>query len=71
MTIPAGTTVIWNNDEQAKHTVTADDGLFDSGDQALGESYSFTFAEPGDYPYFCRYHGDVGGVGMAGTIHVQ
>lgn len=71
MTIPVGTTVVWTNDEQAKHTVTADDGLFDSGDQGLGESYSYTFTEPGSYPYFCRYHGDVDGVGMAGTINVQ
>ena len=71
MTVPVGTTVIWVNDEQAKHTVTADDDTFDSGDQGLGESYSYTFTQPGTYHYFCRYHGDVGGVGMAGTIHVE
>jgi plastocyanin len=71
ITIPAGTTVIWVNDEQPKHTATADDGAFDSGDQGLGDSFSYTFAEPGNYPYFCRYHGDVGGVGMAGVITVQ
>ncbi|MFN8590397.1 MAG: cupredoxin family copper-binding protein [Thermomicrobiales bacterium] len=71
VTIPAGTTVIWVNDETAKHTVTADDLSFDSGDQSLGVSYSHTFADPGVYPYFCRYHGDVGGLGMAGTIVVQ
>ena len=70
MTIPAGTTVIWVNDERPKHTATADDGLFDSGDQGLGDDFAYTFAEPGSYPYFCRYHGDVGGVGMAGTIEV-
>lgn len=71
LTVPAGTTVIWINDERAKHTATADDDAFDSGDQSLGDSYHFTFAEPGVYPYFCRYHGDVGGVGMAGTIVVE
>jgi plastocyanin len=71
MTIPVGTTVIWANDEQPKHTATADDGLYDSGDQNFGDSYSYTFDEPGIYPYFCRYHGDVGGVGMAGTITVD
>lgn len=71
ITIPAGTTVIWVNDEQPKHTATADDGAFDSGDQSLGDSYSYTFAEPGSYPYFCRYHGDEGGVGMAGVITVK
>jgi plastocyanin/uncharacterized membrane protein YozB (DUF420 family) len=71
MTVPSGTTVIWVNDEVAKHTATADDGLFDSGDQSLGDTYSYTFSEPGTYPYFCRYHGDVGGIGMAGTITVD
>lgn len=71
VTIPAGTTVIWVNDERPKHTATADDGLFDSGDQNLGDSFSYTFTEPGTYPYFCRYHGDVGVVGMAGVITVE
>jgi len=71
LTIPAGTTVIWVNDEQAKHTVTADDGSFDSGDLELGASYTYTFTKPGTYKYFCRYHGDVGGIGMAGTVIVK
>jgi plastocyanin len=71
ITIPAGTTVTWINDERAKHTATADDGSFDSGDQSLGQRYSLTFDEPGVHPYFCRYHGDVNGVGMAGTIVVE
>ena len=71
LTIPAGTTVVWVNDERAKHTATADDERFDSGDQSLGDEYAYTFAEPGVYPYFCRYHGDVGGVGMAGVIVVE
>jgi plastocyanin len=71
LTIPAGTTVVWVNDERAKHTATADDELFDSGDQPMGDEYAYTFAEPGVYPYFCRYHGDVDGVGMAGVIVVE
>jgi plastocyanin len=71
VTIPVGTTVIWVNDERAKHTATADDGLFDSGDQNLGDSFTYTFNAPGRYPYYCRFHGDVDGVGMAGTIVVE
>ncbi|MDQ3227982.1 MAG: plastocyanin/azurin family copper-binding protein, partial [Chloroflexota bacterium] len=71
LTIPAGTTVTWVNDEQPKHTATSDDGLFDTGDQLLGDSYSHTFDAPGIYPYYCRYHGDIDGVGMAGTIVVE
>jgi plastocyanin len=71
LTIPTGATVVWINEERPKHTATADDGRFDSGDQRLGDSYAYTFNEPGIYPYFCRYHGDVGGVGMAGVIVVE
>ena len=71
LTIPAGTSVIWVNDEQAKHTVSADEGQFDSGDQELGVRFTYTFTEAGTYRYFCRYHGDVDGVGMAGTIVVE
>ena len=71
LTIPTGTTVVWVNDEQAKHTVSADEGQFDSGDQELGVRYTYTFTEAGTYRYFCRYHGDVDGVGMAGTIVVE
>lgn len=71
LTIPVGTTVIWVNDEQPKHTASADDGSFDSGDQELGVRYTYTFTKPGTYRYYCRYHGDVGGVGMAGTITVK
>jgi plastocyanin/uncharacterized membrane protein YozB (DUF420 family) len=71
LTIPTGTTVVWVNDEQAKHTVSADEGQFDSGDQELSVRYTYTFTEAGTYRYFCRYHGDVDGVGMAGTIAVE
>jgi plastocyanin len=71
LTVPIGTTVVWVNDERSEHTVTAEDNDFDSGDQQLGESFSYTFSEPGTFRYYCRFHGDVGGVGMSGTITVK
>ncbi len=51
-TVPVGTTVTWINNDEAEHTVTASDGLFDSGNimttnVAPGASFSFTFNEPG------------------------
>lgn len=71
VTVDVGTTVVWINKERAKHTVTADDGSFDSGDQEMENVFQHTFDTPGTYPYYCRYHGDKGVVGMAGTIIVQ
>jgi plastocyanin/uncharacterized membrane protein YozB (DUF420 family) len=71
LTVSVGTTVVWENRERAKHTVTSDDGLFDSGDQNMGHTFQFTFTNPGTYHYYCQFHGDKGGVGMAGTIIVR
>ena len=70
ITIAAGTTVNWPNTGQAPHTSTSDAGLWDSGQKAAGESFSFTFREAGTFPYYCTLHGAPGGVGMAGTVIV-
>lgn len=70
LTFPAGTTVIWTNQGFLPHTVTADDGAFDSGTLNPGDTFQFTFDQPGTYPYHCRFHGGSGGVGMSGTITV-
>jgi len=69
--IAAGQTVVWNNPNGLVHTVTADDSSFDSGDIPIGGQFSMEFDTPGTYPYYCSYHGDVGGVGMSGVIVVQ
>ena len=71
LTVSVGTTVTWTNQESTIHTVTADDGAFDSKDLAQGAKFSFTFSQPGTYPYFCKYHGGKGGQGMSGTITVK
>ncbi len=55
--VSVGTTVTWtNDDEEDPHTVTADDGAFDSGNLDPGEDFSHTFDEAGDFPYFCEIH---------------
>src|SRR5918993_4760537 len=59
ITVAPGTTVTWVNDGEEPHTSTADDGTWDSGTLQPGESYSFTFDEPGDYSYFCEIHPDM------------
>jgi predicted lipoprotein with Yx(FWY)xxD motif/plastocyanin len=71
LTISAGTTVKWINKDAFLHTVTSDTGLFDGDLPASGGEFQFTFNEPGRYPYYCKPHGNPGGVGMAGVIIVQ
>lgn len=68
--VSPGTTVVWRQTGNLKHTVTADDGTFESGDMGSGDTFKYTFEEPGTYPYYCVYHGDKGGVGMSGVVTV-
>ena len=73
ITVNVGDTVTWMDKGQNEHTVTADNGSFDSGDLKVGEktSFSFTFTKAGTFAYHCKYHGGAGGVGMSGTVMVQ
>ncbi|MGH7563524.1 MAG: cupredoxin domain-containing protein [Gemmatimonadota bacterium] len=54
--IRAGETVRWVNDDPVAHTVTADDGSFDSDLLENGEGFSRRFDDPGRYPYHCTPH---------------
>ncbi len=54
--IAAGTTVMWTNVGQVAHTATAEDETFDTGVLGSGKSGSYTFEEPGTYPYICTLH---------------
>lgn len=57
LTIEAGTTVTWVNDDEGQvHTVTDVGEAFDSGFLATGESWSWTFETPGEYEYYCLPH---------------
>lgn len=71
ITVPVGATVTWIHQAQLSHTVTADEGLFDSGTLRAGDTFSFTFEEAGEYPYYCKFHGNEGGSGMSGTVIVE
>ncbi len=71
LVIKSGTTVTWiNNDGDVRHSVESDANVWRSDLFAGGGSFSYTFNEPGVYPYHCQPHGDVGGQGMAATIIV-
>ena len=65
-TIAPGTTVTWVNNDQTAHTVTANDGAFDSGTLQPGQSYSFAFDKAGTYAYHCNIHPD-----MSATVSVS
>ena len=56
VTVPAGTTVTWVNDDDIPHTVVADDKSFRSKVLDTGDRFAFTFAKPGTYGYFCSIH---------------
>jgi plastocyanin len=51
-----GDTVTWPNDSARPHTVTADDGSFDSGRIVVRSSFAQRFAAPGTFPYHCTLH---------------
>ena len=71
--IATGGTVTWTNTGQAPHTVTADDGSFDSGTLSPGATFSQTFATAGTFTYHCNIHPQmtatviVGGPGGSGS----
>lgn len=54
--------VLWVNKDSQMHTVTANDGSFDSGDIQAGGSYSLAFNTVGLHPYYCRYHPEQSGL---------
>jgi amicyanin len=54
--VHVGSRVRWVNQDQLQHSVTADDGSFDSGLIEPGQSYERVFAQPGSYAYHCSPH---------------
>jgi plastocyanin len=69
ITVKAGSEVTWENQE-GSHTVSADDGSWNSGALTAGKTYSYKFDKPGKYPYYCGFHGSKGGHEMAGVVIV-
>ena len=70
LTIKVGTTVEFVNLDNAPHTATLDDNSKDTGTMNLNDKASLTFETPGEFGYFCLFHGGPG-VGMAGKIIVE
>jgi plastocyanin len=66
LTVTAGTTVIWKNDDDSPHRIGDKNGTFKSAALDTDDTFSHTFAAPGEYPYICTIHPY-----MAGKIIVK
>ena len=74
--VSVGTTVTWANNDAQPHTVTSGsngqpDNKFNSSPNFTpllnpGQTFSFTFTQAGNYPYFCALHPN-----MVGTVIVS
>src|SRR5215218_7752796 len=74
--VSVGTTVTWTNNDSQPHTVTSGsngqpDNKFNSSPNFTpllnpGQTFSFTFTEAGEYPYYCMLHPN-----MVGTVNVS
>jgi plastocyanin len=60
--IAAGTTITWTNNDPLVHTITADDGSWNSGDIPPGQTWSHTFTQPGEFAFHCTPHPFMKGV---------
>jgi plastocyanin len=54
--VAPGTTVTWKNDDDSPHSVREKDGKFKSAALDTDDTFSQTFANPGEYEYFCSIH---------------
>jgi plastocyanin len=54
--VGVGDTVEWTNTGNAKHTVDSDTEIFESDILNQGETFRYTFNDPGIFPYHCDIH---------------
>jgi plastocyanin len=67
LTVPAGTTVKFTNEDETAHTATSkESGAFDSGTIQPGKSAEVTLDQAGTFAYYCSFHPF-----MKGTITVE
>jgi len=72
LTVSSGTTVIWENIDNAAHLATSGtpdggpDGVFDSGMIMAGATFEHEFSDKGEFAYYCLVH-----PWMIGTVTVE
>ncbi|HEX6300618.1 MAG TPA: plastocyanin/azurin family copper-binding protein [Acidimicrobiia bacterium] len=74
--IPVGGTVTWVGAGRNPHNAAEANGewstetVFGSLEQFEGDEAILTYDEPGEYVFFCTYHGNAKGNGMSGVLIV-
>ena len=66
ISVTAGATVTWVNNDTTTHTATATDNSWNSGNIAPGGNFSRTFPTAGTFQYNCTIHPN-----MVGTVTVH
>lgn len=67
ITVARGTTVTWTNQDNAVHSVKDNGSLgFKSDNLSEGNTFTYTYDEPGEFPYICGIHQY-----MTGTVVVE
>ena len=56
LTVTVGTTVTWKNEDYSPHRIGDKNGTFKSAALDTDDTFSHTFAAPGEYPYICTIH---------------
>jgi plastocyanin len=56
LTVTAGTTVTWKNEDDSPHRIGDKNGTFKSAALDTDDTFSHSFAAPGEYPYICTIH---------------
>lgn len=56
LTVRVGTTVTVRNEDPSTHTVTADDGRFNTGTISPGQTVTFRVGSTGTFHYQCAIH---------------
>lgn len=79
--VNVGDTIVWTNEDSTVHTVTSGvnvepDGNFDSSGGgktylAPQQTFGHTFAEEGEYPYYCALHPNMVGVVIVKRVETE
>jgi plastocyanin len=59
ITVASGDTIRWTNRDAMQHTVTADNGSFDSGGLAKDDTFTQLFDNVGTVAYHCDFHANM------------